>query len=75
MGGKAPTDIFSTSFGRTDLRIGPSRPKNREGLDFEVHLSVDPPKPHQFNQKLVFGSKLLADLFRGYQKIKGCSKK
>ena len=40
----AATDIFSSIFGRTDLRIGASKAKNCEELDFEVRLPVRPPK-------------------------------
>ena len=41
---RAPTDIFSTIFGRTELKIGPSRAKNCEEVDFEVRSPVEPPK-------------------------------
>jgi len=40
----APTGIFLTFFGRTDLRISPSRAKNCEEVDGEVRLPVQPPK-------------------------------
>ncbi len=40
----APTEIFLRLFGRTDLRIGACKAKNCEELDFEVRLSIDPPK-------------------------------
>ena len=38
------TDIFSSMFGRTDPRIGASKAKNCEEVDFEVRSSVEPPK-------------------------------
>ena len=44
---RAPTDIFLTIFGRTELIIGPSRAKNCEEFAVEVRFSVDPPKLHQ----------------------------
>ena len=47
----APTDMFLRFFDRTHLRIGPSRAKNREGLDFEVRFAVDPPKLPQKGEK------------------------
>ena len=47
----APTGIFLMFFGRTDLRISPSRAKKCEGLDFEVRLLVDPPKSAQKGEK------------------------
>ena len=39
-----PTDLFPAIFGRTELIISASRAKNCEEVDFEVRLSVDPPK-------------------------------
>ena len=42
---------FLGFFGRTDLRIGGSRAKKCEGLDFEVRSSVDPPKSAQKGEK------------------------
>ena len=47
----APTDIFSMFFGRTNLRIGASRGKNCEELDFEVRFSLEVPKPAQKGEK------------------------
>ena len=41
---KAPTDIFSTMFGRTELIIGASRANDCEELGFEVHSPHRPPK-------------------------------
>ena len=38
------TDIFSSIFGRTDPRIGASKAKNCEDVDFEVHKPPNPPK-------------------------------
>ena len=66
---RAPTDAFSTIFGRTELIIGASRAKNCEEVDGEVHFSIDPPKPAQkgvkrflrpknLTQKFFFGRKL-----------------
>ena len=40
----AETDIFSSSFGRTDLKISASKAKNCEQFDFEVRFPVRPPK-------------------------------
>ena len=40
---RAPTDAFSTIFGRRELRIGPSRTKNCEEVDFEVRKPPNPP--------------------------------
>ena len=57
----APTDIFLRFFGRTDLRIGASRAKNCEELDFEVRLSVDPPKLDQKGVKRFSRPKNIAD--------------
>ena len=36
--------MFLTIFGRTELKIGPSKAKNHEDLDFEAQLPVQPPK-------------------------------
>ena len=44
---RAPTDIFPTIFGRTELRIGESRAKNCEEVDGQLRFSIDPPKPAQ----------------------------
>ena len=44
---RAPTDIFPTIFGRTELIIGASRAKNCEEFAVEVRFSVDPPKLDQ----------------------------
>ena len=38
------TDIFSSMFGRTDPRIGASKAKNCEEVDFEVRKPPNPPK-------------------------------
>ena len=57
----ALTDIFLRFFGRTDLRIVASRAKKCEGLDFEVHLSVDPPKLDQKGVKRFSRPKNLGD--------------
>ena len=37
-------DIFSSMFGRTDPRIGASKAKNREEVDFELPKPPNPPK-------------------------------
>ena len=47
------TDAFSSIFGRTDLRIGPSKAKYCEEFDFEVRLPVRPPKLLRTRQKLL----------------------
>ena len=47
----AETDIFSSIFGRTDLKIGASKAKNCEEVDFEVQIPVDLPKPAQKGEK------------------------
>ena len=41
---RAPTDIFSAIFSRTELIIGASRAKNCEEVDGEVRLPVQRPK-------------------------------
>ena len=48
---KAQTEIFSPSFGPTELIIGPSRAKNCEEVDDEVHFWLELPKPAQKDQK------------------------
>ena len=48
---RAQKDIFSPSFGRTELIIGPSRAKNCEEVDDEVHFWLELPKPAQKDQK------------------------
>ena len=65
----AVNSTFSTSFGRTDLRLSPSRAKLAEESDFDVRLAVAP-KPHQMKEKLVFGSKHFADFFVLRGKVK-----
>ena len=47
----AETDIFSSIFGRTDLKIGASKAKNCEEVDFEVQIPVDLPKTAQKSEK------------------------
>ena len=47
-------------FGRTDLRKGVSGAKFDGQADFEVRLAVAPQKPDQFNQKLIFRSKIFS---------------
>ena len=42
---RAPTDIFLPIFGRTELRIGPSRAKDCQEVDFEVRFSLEASKP------------------------------
>ena len=56
------TDIFLTIFGRTDLKIGSSRAKNCEELDFEVRLSVDPSKLDQKEGKRCSRPKKIAPI-------------
>ena len=51
VGPSAPTDIFLTIFGRTDLMIGASKAKNGVEFDFEVRLPMNPPKLAQKDQK------------------------
>ena len=46
--------MFSMSFGRTDLRLSPSREKYAEESDFDVRLAVAPPKPCQISEKTNF---------------------
>ena len=48
---RAPTDIFLTKFGRTELIIGPSRAKNCQEDDLEVRFSLEAPKPCQKGEK------------------------
>ena len=38
------TDMLSSIFGRTDPRIGASKAKNREEVDFELPKPPNPPK-------------------------------
>ena len=38
-------------FGRTELRIGPSRAKNCQEVDFEVRFSLEASKPAQKGEK------------------------
>ena len=47
----AQTEIFSPSFGPTELIIGSSRAKNCEEVDDEVHFWLELPKPAQKDQK------------------------
>ena len=44
---RAQTEIFSPSFGPTELIIGPSRAKKGEEVDDEVHFWLELPKPAQ----------------------------
>ena len=62
-GPKAQTDIFSMIFGRTELRIGPSRAKNCQEVDFEVRFSLEASKPAQKGEKRFPRPKNLADFF------------
>ena len=48
---RAQTEIFSPSFGPTELMIGPSRAKNYEEVDDEVRFWLELPKPAQKDQK------------------------
>ena len=48
---RAQTEIFSPSFGPTELIMGPSRAKNCEEVDDEVHFWLELPKPAQKDQK------------------------
>ena len=48
-------------FGRTELRIGPSRAKNCEEVDFEVHFSLEASKPAQKGEKRFPRPKNLAE--------------
>ena len=43
-GARAQTDVFLTSFCRTELIIGASKAKNCEEFDFEVRLPLQPLK-------------------------------
>ena len=58
---RAPTDIFPTIFGRTELIIGASRAKNCDEIDGEVRFSIDPPKPAQKGVKRFLRPKNLAE--------------
>ena len=49
-----------TIFGRTDLKISPSGTKFDEEADFDVHLAVGTPKPHQIDENLIFRSENFA---------------
>ena len=60
---RAPTDIFLSIFGRTELRIGPSRAKNCQEVDFEVRFSLEASKPAQKGEKRFPRPKNLADFF------------
>ena len=48
---RAPTDIFFTNFGRTELTIGESRANNCKEVDFEVRFSLEAPKLSQKGEK------------------------
>ena len=61
--------MFLTIFSRTELKIGPSKAKNHEDLDFEVQLPVQLPKlalkgetnvsrPKNFVEKKFFSPKI-----------------
>ena len=50
--------VFSIFFGRTDLRKGVSRAKFCGESDFEVHLSVAPPKLDKMSKNNVRDEKL-----------------
>ena len=56
-------DVFSSFYGRTDLRKDVSRAKFREESDFEVRLAVALQKPDQNNEKLILGSKIFVENF------------
>ena len=57
--------------GCTQLRISVSRAKFDEEADFDVHSAVDPPKPHQIDEKTNFSiEKLAANFFFGVEKSK-----
>ena len=60
---RAPTDIFLSIFGRTELRIGPSRAKNCQEVDFEVRFSLEASKPAQKGEKRFPRPKNLAVFF------------
>ena len=61
VGPSAPTDIFLTIFGRTDLIIGASKAKNGVEFDFEVRLLVSPPKLAQKGEKHSPTSKIFVE--------------
>ena len=48
-------DTIGTVFGRTELRIGPSKAKFDARLDFQVHLAVALQKPDKKCEELNFG--------------------
>ena len=48
---RAQTEIFSPSFGHTELIIGPSRAKHCEEVDDEVHFWLESLKPAQKGQR------------------------
>ena len=50
-------------FGRTHLRIGVSGTQFDAESDFEVRLAVAPQKPRQNCEKLIFRSKIFAEMF------------
>ena len=52
---------FCATWGRTDLRISLSEAKFNAEADFDVRLAVAPPKPHEMDEKLFFGSENVAD--------------
>ena len=59
VGPSAPTDIFLTIFGRTDLIIGASKAKNGVEFDFEVRFPMNPPKLAQKGEKQLPTPKIL----------------
>ena len=48
---RAQTEIFSPSFGPTELIIGSSSARNCKEVDDEVHFWLELPKPAQKDQK------------------------
>ena len=56
-------DVFSTFFGRTDLRKGVSRAKFREESDFEVRLAVAPQNLGKNVEKRCATAKKIANNF------------
>ena len=57
-------------FGHTDLRIGLSKAKFDAESDFEVRLSVAPPKPGQNCKTRIFRSENFPIFLGGRQKMK-----
>ena len=65
----APTDLFSSIFGRTELIIGASKAKNRKEFDDEVRFLVRPPKSAQKGETRLPRLENFVELFFFRQKL------